>query len=175
MNTQLSTSEHFLPTEETTGGSQMENRAKQIIQEVKEIKEKGKYTYNDILEIMEQTDSASVVSLSTLRRVFRDGSESKSTSFNYEEILLPIYNAVKKLDKTPKVKSPFEKELEGFKSVIRVQAEELDRLFEMKEHLDERVDFLVGQIKIKDAIIQDFMKKMDEKDAIIARLMDKCL
>jgi len=171
MNSKLSTSEHYL----MTGDSQMENRAAQMIKEIKEIKSTDKLTYDDIMVEMERLDSSSVVSLSTLRRVFRDGSEAKASSFNFEEILTPIYNAVKNLENKPSPSSPFEIELQGFKNVIRVQNEELDRLIDLKEHLDDRVEFLVGQIKTKDTMIQDLMKKLDEKDEIIKKLMDKCL
>lgn len=153
----------------------MENRAAQMIREMKEIKRNSKLTYDDIMVQMEKLNSSTVVSLSTLRRVFRDGSESKASSFNFEEILTPIYNAVKDLEGKPSPSSPFEIELQGFKNVIRVQNEELDRLIELKEHLDNRVDFLVGQVKTKDEMIQNLMKKLDEKDAMIQRLMDKCL
>ena len=153
----------------------MENRAAQMIREMKEIKRNSKLTYDDIMVQMEKLNSSTVVSLSTLRRVFRDGSESKASSFNFEEILTPIYNAVKDLEGKPSPSSPFEIELQGFKNVIRVQNEELDRLIELKEHLDNRVDFLVGQVKTKDEMIQNLMNKLDEKDAMIQRLMDKCL
>ena len=153
----------------------MENRAAQMIQEIKEIKSNSKITYDDIMVQMEKINSSTVVSLSTLRRVFRDGSESKASSFNFEAVLTPIYNAVKELEGKPSPSSPFEIELQGFKNVIRVQNEELDRLIELKEHLDDRVDFLVGQVKTKDEMIQNLMKKLDEKDAMIKRLMDKCL
>ena len=171
MNKQLSTGEHY----QTTGDSQMETRAAQMIREMKEIKRNSKLTYDDIMVQMEKLNSSTVVSLSTLRRVFRDGSEAKASSFNFEEILTPIYNAVKDLEGKPSPSSPFEIELQGFKNVIRVQNEELDRLIELKEHLDNRVDFLVGQVKTKDEMIQNLMKKLDEKDAMIQRLMDKCM
>ena len=153
----------------------MDSNAKQIIKEIKDIKEQYKITYDDIMVEMERLDSSTVVSLSTLRRVFRDGSETKATSFNYEEILIPIYNAVKNLDKKPSPSSPFEIELQGYKNVIRVQNEELDRLLELKEHLDDRVNYLVGQTKVKDEQILFLTKQLDEKGEIIRKLMEKCL
>ena len=165
MNRQLSVNEHLT---EILGGSLMETEAKSMIREMKQIKEEFKITYDDIMVEMEKIDSSKVVSLSTLRRIFRDGSEAKASSFNYEEIILPAYNAVKNLDKKPSPSSPFELELQGYKNVIRVQNEELDRLLELKEHLDDRVNFLIEQIKLKD-------RRLDEKDAIIKKLMEKCL
>ena len=165
MSRQLSVNEHLT---EQLGGSLMETEAKSMIREMKQIKEEFKITYDDIMVEMEKIDSSKVVSLSTLRRIFRDGSEAKASSFNYEEIILPAYNAVKNLDKKPSPSSPFELELQGYKNVIRVQNEELDRLLELKEHLDDRVNFLIEQIKLKD-------RRLDEKDAIIKKLMEKCL
>ena len=137
----------------------METEAQKKIKEMKQIKEDYKITYDDIMVEMEKLDSSKVVSLSTLRRIFRDGSESKASSFNYEEIIVPAYNAVKNLDKKQSPSSPFELELQGYKNVIRVQNEELDRLIELKEHLDNRVSFLIDQIKQKDEMI----KKLTDK------------
>ena len=171
MNSKLSTSEHFL----TTGEPPMENESKKMIQEAKSIKNNYKLTYDDIMVEMEKLDSSTVVSLSTLRRVFRDGSESRASSFNHDEVLTPIHNAVKSLEGKPSPSSPFELELQGYKNVIRVQNEEIDRLLDLKEHLDNRVDFLVRQVDTKDELIAALMKQVNEKDDTIKRLMDKCL
>ena len=146
----------------------MDKKAVDIIREVKAIRAENKLTYIDIMEEMEKLNRASVVSLSTLRRVFRDGSETKASSFNYEDILLPIRDAVRVLAKEQKPESERDKELDGYKAVIRVQNEELDRLIEINEHLNARVSFLIEQINLKD-------RRMDEKDELIKRLMDKCL
>ena len=64
--------------------------------------------------------------------------------------------------------SPYAKEIDGLKAVIHVQNEEIARLHEIKEHLENRVTFLLEQIEKKD-------RRMDEKDAIISRFMDKYL
>lgn len=166
MNTQLSTSEHQWIQEET-GGSRMES-AQEIIKTIQREKEVNKITYMDIMEKMAELDECTMVSLSTLRRVCRPGAEMKASSFNYEEILIPVYNAVKALSFSPKEKSDRDRELDGYKAVIRVQNEELDRLIELKEHLEERVSFLLDQIEKKD-------RRMDQKDEIISKLMEKFL
>ena len=138
----------------------MENRPAEIIKEMKAIRTKYKLTYMDIMEQIAEIDETKMVSLSTLRRLFRDGSEMKASSFNFEEILMPVYDAVKALDKNPPVKTEFERELDGYKAVIRVQNEELDRLLELKEHLEGRVDFLIKQIEKKDKMIDLLMEKL---------------
>ena len=142
------------------GGSPMEKKAQDIIREIKEIKEAKKITYMDIMDQMAQNDESTMASLSTLRRVCHDGSETRASSFNYEEILLPIYTAVKQLEGTEKPDDPHSKELDGYKAVIRVQNEELDRLLELKEHLDGRVDFLIKQIEKKDKLIDMLVEKL---------------
>ena len=170
MNGQLSIDEQHIQT----GDAHME-RAQELILSIQRAKEKSKITYMDIMEKMAELDECSMASLSTLRRVCRPGAEMKASSFNYEEILMPIYNAVQSLVDSPKEKTEYDKELEGYKAVIRVQNEELDRLIELKEHLDNRVDFLVRQIEEKDDLIKFLLKQQDEKDSTIRRLMDKCL
>ena len=64
--------------------------------------------------------------------------------------------------------NPFAKEIDSLKAVIHVQNEEIARLHDIKEHLEQRVTFLLEQIEKKD-------RRMDEKDEIIRKLMDKCL
>ena len=172
MSNKLSTGEHFASIEETDGGSQMEKQAKEKIKEIKEIKRKSKLTYIDIMEEMEQINPESVVSLSSLRRICRDGSEMKASSFNFEEILMPVYNAVKSLEKKPKSDSPFDKELDGYKAVIRVQNEELDRLLDLKEHLDDRVEYLVRSNDAKDEIVKNLMDQLKEKEEMLKHVIE---
>lgn len=156
MSIQLSTDEHLIDL----GGSPMENRPAEMIKEMKAIKNEYKITYMDIMEKMAEIDETTMASLSTLRRLFRDGSELKASSFNFELILVPVYDAVKALDKNPPEKTEFDKELDGYRAVIRVQNEELDRLLELKEHLDGRVDFLIKQIEKKDKLIDMLVEKL---------------
>ena len=145
----------------------MELSAKQdLIRQLKERKLKDEITYPRILERMEK--NGKFVSLTTLRRVFADGSEANAASFSYETTLLPIAEAVLNVEEMPTADSPYAKEIDGLKAVIHVQNEEIARLHELKEHLEGRITFLLEQIEKKD-------RRMDEKDEIIRRLMDKCL
>lgn len=153
--------------ENTTGGSYMELSAKQdLIRQLKERKLKDEITYPRILERMEK--NGKYVSLTTLRRVFADGSESVAQTFSYENTLLPIAEAILNVEDVPTPDSPYAKEIDGLKAVLHVQNEEIARLHEIKEHLEGRITFLLEQIEKKD-------RRMDEKDEIIRRLMDKVL
>ena len=148
--------------------SQMELTAKQeLIRKLKETKQKNEITYPRILDRMEK--NGKYVSLTTLRRVFADGSEINANSFNYETTLLPIAEVLLQAEDVPTpVESPYAVEIDGLKAVIHVQNEEIARLHEMKEHLESRISFLLEQIDKKD-------RRMDEKDEIIRKLMDRCL
>ena len=137
----------------------MENKAADLIKEIKAIKEENDITYAEIMDQMEALDSSTVPSLSSVRRVFRDGSEARASGFNYEEILLPIYNAVLELNKQPRTESVHDMQIKALKSVLRIQAEEIDRMMELNAHLQARVEFLVGQVDKKDALIQKLMER----------------
>lgn len=142
-------------------------KAQELIKQLKEIKASNEITYPRIMERMEK--NGKYVSLTTLRRVFADNSESNADSFNYENTLLPIAEALMNVEDLPThPDSPYAKEIDGLKAVIHVQNEEIARLHEMKEHLESRITFLLEQIEKKD-------RRMDEKDETIRRLMDKLL
>ena len=60
--------------------------AQELVRQLKEAKKQKEFTYPRILERLEQ--NGKFVSLTTLRRVFADGSDG--SNFNYETTLLPI-------------------------------------------------------------------------------------
>lgn len=142
-------------------------RSQELIKQMKEIKARNEITYPRIMERMEK--NGKVVSLTTLRRVFADGSELSANSFSYENTLLPIAEVLLNVEDMPTpADSPYAKEIDGLKAVIHCQNEEIARLHEIKEHLESRITFLLEQIEKKD-------RRMDEKDETIRRLMDKIL
>ena len=157
----------FAETEQTEATAMELTNAQQLIRQLKEIKAKNEITYPRILERMEK--NGRYVSLTTLRRVFADGSEMNAGSFSYENTLMPIAEVLLNAEDVPTPEnSPYAKEIDALKAVIHVQNEEIARLHDIKEHLDARVAFLIEQIEKKD-------RRMDEKDELIKRLMDKCL
>ena len=142
-------------------------RSQELIKLLKETKQKNEVTYPRIMDRMEK--NGKYVSLTTLRRVFAEGSETNASNFSYENTLLPIAEALLDAEDLPTSENnPYAKEIDALKAVIRCQNEELSRLHEMKEHLEDRITFLINQITLKD-------KRMDEKDEIIRKLMEKCL
>lgn len=134
--------------------------AKDLILELKKVKADGEVTYPRIMERIES--SGKYVSLTTLRRVFAEGSELNASSFSYENTLTPIADALLPVEETPTpMDNPFAKEIAGLKAVIRTQNEEISHLYELKEHLDDRITFLLDQIA--------------EKDRMISKLLDQVL
>ena len=130
----------------------------QIIQALKAAKAEKEITYPRLLDMLEANKTP--LGLTTLRRVFADGSE-KNDSFNYATTIAPLEAILLQEDIPEPESNPYAKELEGFKAVIHSQNEELVRMYEMTKHLEDRIEFLVGQI--------------NKKDELIARLMDKVL
>ena len=158
----------FCAVDEQNGGLLMEHtQAYELILQLKTVKARNEVTYPRIMERIERNGKS--VSLTTLRRVFADGSENNANAFNYELTLLPIAEALLDAEDIPTPEdSPYSQEIDGLKAVIRVQNEEIARLHELKEHLEGRIAFLLEQIEKKD-------RRMDEKDEMIRRLMDKVL
>ena len=142
-------------------------KAQELIKQLKNAKKNNEITYPRIMERLEA--NGKFISLTTLRRVFADGSELNASGFSYENTLMPIAEVLLKVEDVPtEAASPYAAEIDGLKAVIHVQNEEIARLHEMKEHLEGRITFLLEQIEKKD-------RRMDEKDEIIRRLMDKIM
>lgn len=142
-------------------------KAQELIRQMKTIKESNEITYPRIIERMEK--NGRVVSLTTLRRVFAEGSEANAANFSYENTLMPIAEVLLNVEDVPTPEdAPNAQQIEALKAVVHCQNEEIARLHELKEHLEDRISFLLEQIEKKD-------RRMDEKDDIIRKLMDKCL
>ena len=108
------------------------------------------------------------VSLSTLRRICAEGSEASAQSFSHDTILVPVRDALKKLQAKDLPNMPDADVIDAMKAVIHVQDEEIANLHDMRDHLEKRIAFLLEQIERKD-------RRMDEKDEIIKKLMEKVL
>lgn len=168
MNAKPSTGEQVMNAKKITEVSRMElTRSQELIKTLKEIKRKNEITYPRLIEMMEA--NGKMVSLTTLRRVFADGSEMNADAFNYETTLMAIAEALLNMEEVSTTdNAPYSEEIDGFKAVIHVQNEEIARLHDLKEHLEKRISFLLEQIEKKD-------RRMDEKDEVIRRLLDRCL
>lgn len=150
----------------------------EIILRLKAIKSENELTLPRIMDMVEK--NGDYISMSTLRRVFAPNSEEDG-SFSYDRTIAPIARALLLQDIDPQDENikGAAVEIDGLKAVIRHKNEENDLLKDQIEELkkqigdiraeyDLRLRFLRDQIELKD-------KRMDEKDKIINRLMEKCL
>lgn len=128
-----------------------------LIHDLKNAKAEKEITYPRLIDMLEANKTP--VSLTTLRRVFAEGSE-KNDSFNYASTLQPLEKILLADDIPEPETNPYAKELEGYKAVIHSQNEELVRVYQMLDHLEDRVKFLVEQIKHKDDLIDRLMNKV---------------
>ena len=124
----------------------METKSQSLIKQLKEIKQRKKISYNEIMTALPTENGVPVVSKTTLQRVFADDSESRASRFNYELTLLPIADAINRLDSDSN------------------DPPQADVILLLKE-----------QIAEKDALIKKLIDRLDLKDEIIRKLMDRCL
>lgn len=128
-----------------------------LIVDLKNAKAEKEITYPRLMDMLEANKTP--ISLTTLRRVFADGSE-KNDSFNYISTLAPLEAILLAEDIPEPETNPYAKELEGYKAVIHAQNEELVRVYQLLDHLEDRVSFLVEQCRTKDELIKQLAAKV---------------
>ena len=138
----------------------------EIVTNLKRVREENGLSYQKIVEMVE--NNGEYVSLSTVRRVFEDGSESYG--FQFDNTLRPIANAVLGIYSDTDVVSA--SEVEALKSIVSYKS---DRIVELESQLKRtedsyrrRLDFLKHQISLKD-------ERIDKRDAMIERLLNVIL
>lgn len=156
-----------IPSTNEQGEEMERTESQRIIAEIKALKKSNKLaSYHRIIEQVES--DGGTVSLSTLRRICAEGSEANASSFTHDTILIPVRDALKKLQTKDLPNMPDADVVDALKAVIHVQDEEIANLHDMRDHLEKRIAFLLEQIEKKD-------RRMDEKDEIIRKLMEKVL
>lgn len=129
---------------------------KEIIERLKAVKQENELTIPRIKEMMER--NGDFVSMSTLRRVFSDNDDE---SFSYDRTIAPIARALLFQENEETTEALPDDKLEGLRQIILLKTEQIYQLTDQLEDLKK-------QIELKD-------KRMDEKDQLIKRLLDKCL
>jgi len=148
---------------------------KEIITQLKAVKKEYELTIPRIKDMIEA--NGDFISLSTLHRVFAEGSEKDS--FSYDRTLAPIARALLFKDGDEESDAVTEDRIEGLRAVIVFKNEKIDMLTAQNEALRKRMDELRAEYDLRLRFMRDQIelkdKRMDEKDEIIKRLMDKCL
>ena len=133
-----------------------------IVSKLKKVREENGLSYQKIVDLVEK--NGDYVSLSTVKRVFEDGSEAYG--FQFENTLKPIANAVLGIYSETDIVSV--SEVDALKAVVAYKS---DRISELESQLNRtedsyrrRLDFLKEQITLKD-------QRIDKRDAMIERLL----
>lgn len=164
---------------------------REIILKLKQVKEEKNLSYGDILELMDKNDD--FVSKSTLSRVFAEGSES-SNSFRYEETIRPIAKALLDIET---IEQDDTIDVQAMKSLLQYKIqriEELERQIEqlesdfnkekvkllekMEQEREQRqrsIEFLKGQISLKDKRIDLLLNAVHVKDSRFEELLQQIL
>lgn len=141
----------------------LQKKIAEIISKLKKVREENGLSYQRIVELVEKNGEA--VSLSTVKRVFEEGSESYG--FQYENTLKPIADAVLGIYESSDTITP--DEADALKAIIDYKSDRIAELQAQLERTEEsyrrRLDFLKDQIALKD-------KRIDRRDDMIEKLLD---
>ena len=143
-----------------------------VIVELKKAKEERHITLSELMDMLKANNQD--VSKTTLTRVFREGSEDND-NFNYTYTLKPIADIL--LPEGEEKDSLFAMELHNLQAELKVKDETISKLREQIESLHNQmkaireedakhIHFMETQIQLKD-------RRMDDKDVLIQRVMDR--
>jgi len=163
---------------------------KEIIVKLKEVREKKELSYNDILALMEKNDD--FLSKSTLSRIFAEGSED--TNFDYENTIRPIAKALLDMetiedDDTMDVQAlksllrykiqrieELEKQVKGLETALdKEKIKSHEKLEKERELANRRIDFLKGQVSLKDKRMDMLLEAVFEKDKLHQQMLTQIL
>lgn len=163
---------------------------KDIIIKLKEVRKEKGLSYNAILELMEKNQD--YLSRSTISRVFGEGSEEMS--FKYEETIRPIAKALLDIET---IEEDDDMDIQAMKSLLKYKIHRIEDLEEqiesLKSALDKEkikyhekldkererharsIDFLKGQIALKDKRMDQLLEAVFTKDSQHKVLLDLIL
>ena len=134
-----------------------------IIVKVKKVREENGLTCQAVYDLVQK--SGADVSLSTIKRIFEDGSETYG--FQYESTLKPVVDAV--LGIYGDSQAATADEADAMKAVIDFKSDRITELEAQLQRCEEsykrRIEFLKTQISLKD-------ERIDRRDAMIEKLLD---
>lgn len=150
---------------------ELTERKRDLIIQLKQYRDEHGFSHKRIVDIVceyaEKNNTDDYVSLSTVKRVFREGSEDDD-SFNFDLTIRPIAAAL--LGAESVSHKTHDKDLSI--SLLRYKNERIQQLekqlAEERELANRRVDFLKEQIAIKDGYLQ-------KKDELITKLIEAAL
>lgn len=161
-----------------------------LIIQLKEVREEKGLSYTDILALMEK--NGDYLSKSTISRVFSDGSED--LSFRYEETIRPLAKVLLDIENiedddtldTRAMKSllkykiqrieELEKQVEKLDcDIVKIKLSNHEKMEAEREVYNRRVEFLKNQIELKDKRMDQLLEAVFTKDKLYNELLEKTL
>lgn len=164
------------------------NSMKEIIMELRQVREEKGLSYGDISDLLEQNGDH--VSKSTISRIFSE--TSTDTNFSYDEIIRPIANVLLDIENA---EEEDDIDTKAYKSILKyksqriadleshiesLKAEHAEKIVELHEKMDQEraqwsrsIEFLKEQINYKDKRIDILMDQSIDKDAQIKDFVAK--
>lgn len=151
---------------------------KDVILALKKVKTEKGLSLDKILILMNEKDSSTAVSKTTLARVFREGSEDEI--FRYEATLRPIANALLDIEE---IETSDSIDTQAMKSILILKQEiitELENRLKTVESSDlgyynKAIEHCKAQIALKDKRIDQLLDTNDRQQKIIEKLTDQLL
>lgn len=144
----------------------LQRKIAEIITRLKKVREENGLSYQKIVDLVEQ--NGGYVSISTVRRVFEEGSEAYG--WQYDNTLRPIADAV--LGIYSASEDVTADEADAMKAIIDYKSDRIAELQEQMKRAEEsykrRIEFLKEQIALKD-------DRIDRRDAMIEKLLERFL
>lgn len=164
--------------------------SKDVILQLKQVREEKGYSYSDILKMMEQ--NGDYLAKSTLSRVFAEGSEEES--FKYEETIRPIANALLDIET---IEDTDDMDVRAMKSLLKYKIQRIEelekinreletaldkqkikaneKLEEERERFNRSIEFLKEQVSLKDKRMDFLLDAVHQKDDLHNRLLEQIL
>lgn len=147
-------------------GKVIEQKTQEIIVQLKEIRAEKGYSCQKIFDLVEA--SGGYVSLTTIKRVFADGSETQN--FRYNETIKPIVIALLGINDSPLEEKPIsveEHEIAALKTVISIKEQISQNLLVENQRLTEESNRKHEHILALMKQSEDNMNRLHSKDRII--------
>lgn len=151
---------------------------KDVILALKRVKKEKKLSLDKILILMNEKDSTTAVSKTTLARVFRDGSEDEI--FRYEATLRPIANALLDIEQ---IEAGDSIDTQALKSILILKQELItaldEKLHKTESHdapyYQRELEHYRTQIALKDKRIDQLLDANDRLQRNVDKLTDQLL
>lgn len=151
---------------------------KDVILALKRVKKEKKLSLDKILILMNEKDSTTAVSKTTLARVFRDGSEDEI--FRYEATLRPIANALLDIEE---IEASDSIDTQALKSILILKQELITALDEKLHNTEphdaayyqRELEHYRTQIALKDKRIDQLLDANDRLQRNVDKLTDQLL